>query len=75
MCVCVYIFYIYMFIWLSWVLIEAHETFSCGIQTFSCGIWDPVPQPGIEPGPPALEAWSLSHWTTMEVPLNIFLKY
>ena len=23
---------------------------------------------GIEPRPPALEAWSLSHWTTREVP-------
>ena len=27
-----------------------------------------VPQPGIEPVPPALEAWSLNHWTTKEVP-------
>ena len=27
-----------------------------------------VPQPGIEPGPPALEAQSLNHWTTWEVP-------
>ena len=23
-----------------------------------------VSQPGMEPGPPALEAWSLNHWTT-----------
>ena len=27
-----------------------------------------VPQPGIEPSPPALEAQSLNHWTTREVP-------
>ena len=27
-----------------------------------------VPQPGTEPGPPALEAWSLNHWTTKEIP-------
>ena len=27
-----------------------------------------VPQPGTEPPPPALEAWSLNHWTTREVP-------
>ena len=27
-----------------------------------------VPWPGIEPGPPALGARSLSHWTTREVP-------
>ena len=28
-----------------------------------------VPRPGIKPGPPALGAWSLSHWTTGEVPV------
>ena len=27
-----------------------------------------VPQPGIEPMPPAVEAWSLNHWTAREVP-------
>ena len=27
-----------------------------------------VPQPGIEPVPPAVEARSLNHWTTREVP-------
>ena len=25
-------------------------------------------KPGTEPMPPALEAWSLNHWTAMEVP-------
>ena len=30
-------------------------------------MWDLVPQPGIEPGFPALVAQSLSHWTTREV--------
>ena len=38
----------------------------CGI--FSCGMWDLVPWPGIEPGPPALGGQSLNHWTTREVP-------
>ena len=38
----------------------------CGIQTlhcriFSCSIWDRVPGPGIEAGPPAWGAWILSH--------------
>ena len=42
------------FIWLHWV--------------FSCGVWHLVPWPGIEPGAPALGAWSLSHWITREVP-------
>ena len=37
-------------------------------------MWDLVPQPGMEPGPPALGAWSLSHWTTREVPLGFFLS-
>ena len=33
----------------------------------SCGMWDLVPWPGIEPGPRALGVQSLSHWTTREV--------
>ena len=33
---------------------------------FSCGMWDLVPWPGIEPGPPALWAWNLSLWTARE---------
>ena len=32
-----------------------------------CGIL--VPQPGIKPTPPALEAWSLIHWTTRKAPV------
>ena len=32
-------------------------------------MWNLVPSSGIEPQPPALGAWSLSHWTTREVPL------
>ena len=31
----------------------------------ACGVL--VPQPGIEPAPPALEAQSFNHWTTREV--------
>ena len=44
-------------IWLRQVLIAA-----CGIF-FSCGKWDLAPQPGIEPRPPTLGAWS--HGTTL----------
>ena len=33
-----------------------------------------VPQPGIKPGTPAVEAHSLNHWTTRKVPISIFLK-
>ena len=40
----------------------------CSIQDLSLGacMQDLVPQPGIEPQPPAL-ALSLTHWTTREV--------
>ena len=38
----------------------------------ACGIL--VPQPGIEPVPPALEEQSLNCWTTKEVP-HIFHNY
>ena len=32
-------------------------------------MWDLVPQSGSERGPPALGEWSLTHWTTTEVPI------
>ena len=38
----------------------------------ACGIL--VPQPGMEPMPPAVEAWSLNQWTAREVPKNNFWK-
>ena len=28
-----------------------------------------APRPGIEPVPPAVEAWSPNHWTAREVPV------
>ena len=33
-----------------------------------------VPQPGTEPMFPTLEAQSLNHWTTREVPTKVFFK-
>ena len=42
---------------------------ACGV--FSCGL---VPWPGMEPVPPALGTWSLSHWTTREVPVCKFFE-
>ena len=36
-------------------------------------MWDLVSWPGIEPGPPALGARTLTHWTTREVP-GLFKK-
>ena len=31
-----------------------------------------IPQPGIEPVSPALEAWSLNQWTVRKIPQLIF---
>ena len=52
-----------LFNWLCQVLALAP-----GILDLGCGMFDLVPWPGIEPGPPALWAQSLSHWTTREIP-------
>ena len=58
---------IYLFIWLIQVLVAA-----LGIFDLRCGVRDLVPWPGIKSGPPALEAWSLSHWTTGKVTAQTF---
>ena len=34
-----------------------------------------VPWPGIKPMPPALEAWSLNHWTLKKVPHFLLNEY
>ena len=48
---------------------------SCSTQILSCGMQDLVPWSGIEPRPPALEAWSLSHWTTRKAPrVHFYIK-
>ena len=39
----------------------------------ACGIL--VPQPGIAPAPPALEAQTLNQWTAREVPHCIFYDF
>ena len=41
------------------------------LHRVTCGI--SVPRLGMEPMPPAVEAWSLNHWTTREVPVGHFL--
>ena len=38
------------------------------------GLWGLLSRPGIEPGPPALRAQCLSHWTSREVPVSLFLQ-
>ena len=45
------------------------------VPGLSCGMWDLVPWPGIEPRPPALRAQSLSCWTSREVPYRYILNF
>ena len=68
--VCIFNIYFYLFIWLHQLFIVACKTFHlhCSMQTLSWGIWDLISRLGFELGLPALGAWSLSHWTTREVP-------
>ena len=47
--------------------------FICQCWVLSCSMWDLVPWPKTKPRPPAVGAWSLSWWTTREVP-KIFFK-
>ena len=52
------------------------NTYLC-LLDLSCGIWDLVPRPGIDPRPPALgtwRAWSLSHWMAREVPFPVYFS-
>ena len=56
-------FLMFLFIWLLQVLVAARRifelqsplqyigSFSCGLQTLSCAMWDRVPWPGIKPSP------------------------
>ena len=55
---------------LSQILVVARDVLDlrCGLQTLSWDMWDLVPWPRVEPGPPALGVQSLSHWTTGEIP-------
>ena len=41
------------------------------LRIFSCCMWNLVPWPRIKLEPPALGAWSLSHWTAREVPRHL----
>ena len=63
-----FLIFIYLF-WLHRVLVVTRGIFvaACELLVVAC-MQDLVPRPGIEPGPPALGARSLTHWTTREVP-------
>ena len=64
---------VFWFIWLCRVFVVAFGHSGSSLlwhmgSLFSCDIWVLILWPGINPGPPALGAWSVSHWTTREVP-------
>ena len=65
----IYLFLKYLFFYLTAL------SLSWGMWTLSCAMWDLVPWQVIESGPSPLGAWSLSHWTTREVPRSIKIKY
>ena len=52
----------------------------CGVFVLFCFWWScvafriPLPSPGCKPAPPAVEAQSLNHWTTRDVPNQSFKK-
>ena len=69
---CLFFFNIYLFIWLHRILVATSKIFTCVMQTLTYSMWDLVPWPGFEPGPPALGAQSLSHWTSRKVPRETF---
>ena len=67
-----------LFIWLGRVLVAGCRIINLPISSLvatwelsfaSRGIL--VPWPGIEPRSPALGVWSLSHWTTRDVPQHL----
>ena len=63
----------YLFIWLRWVLIVVRRIFSWGLWILLVVACDlEFPDQELNPGP-VLGAWSLSHWTTREVPSFYFL--
>ena len=58
----------------SYLQHEGSSIFMVTCRILSFGMRDLVPQPGPEPRPPQHWEHSLSHWTTREVPLLLFLK-
>lgn len=71
---------LFIYFWLCWLFVAALRIFLVEVcellvlaykflvASFQCL----VPWPGIEPGPLVLGMWSLSHWSTKEVLLEVF---
>ena len=59
------------FTWRCQVLVVARWSL-VGVRALGWDTRDLGPWPGMEPGPPALGPWSLSHWATREALLSFF---
>ena len=60
----------------DWNVYIYHCSLFLAVLSLSCGMRDLGPHQGLNPGPRALGAHSLSHWTTKEVPeLFTFKSY
>ena len=55
------------------VLVVAGGLLSCGMRTLSCSMWDLITRPGIKAMPPAVEVWSLNHWTARALMTHHFV--
>ena len=63
-------------LWLMSFLEENSNPSFFSISWLSCVAWGiSVPQPGIKPAPPAVEARYLNHWTAREVPFFFFFYF
>ena len=61
----------FFFFFLIWECLN-FSAFFFFIICMACSIL--VPQPGIKPIPPAVETWSLNHWTAREIPCLLFRR-
>ena len=71
---CMYVFcswQVFIYFILFWVFFVCLFVFLLHCEAY--GIL--VPWPGIEPVPPAVEALSLNHWTTREIPLSMYFRH
>ena len=78
-------FHVYLFIWLCWVLVAAHEIFIASYRVFhglsSCGawaqqlsgMWDLSSPTRDQTHVPCIARWIPNHRTTREVPGRMFL--
>ena len=69
------IFFLLYLILKTYLFIWPREILAAACTIFSCGVWDLVPRPGIEPGYPAFGVWSVSHWTIRKVPCTLHFHF